>query len=318
MTLGRTSAIAPGASFAAHKSSDHRTLSTGLALFAVYVIWGSTYLVMRIALDALPPFLMSGLRFTIAGGLLMLFLRSRGERLPSAKQWAASALVGSLLLVLGNGLVAVAERSVDTGVAATIVATMPLWMAAIGAAWGERITRIELLGLALGFAGVAVLNHAGALSFGSFDAIAILLAPIAWALGSVWSRRLPLPPKLMATAAEMLCGGGILLLLAAISGERPTGALDLRALGALAYLIVMGSLVAFSAFTYLLRNTRPTVASSYAYVNPVIALVLATYLTHEPLTGQKVLACALTALGLILSTTFTPKLRVKAGRTDTT
>jgi drug/metabolite transporter (DMT)-like permease len=308
MEVARTTLIAPeGPSDASVPGRDlptHRTLFIGLALFAVYVIWGSTYLVMRIALDTLPPFLMSGLRFAIAGGLLMAFLWSRGAALPSPKQWAASALVGTLLLVLGNALVAVAERSIGTGVAATIVATMPLWMTGIGAFWGERVSRIELLGLALGFAGVAVLNRTGDLSFHSVDALALVIAPVAWALGSVWSRRLPLPPKLMATAAEMLCGGAILLCLAWLRGDRPSAPLTAASVGALAYLITMGSLVAFSAFNYLLRTVRPTLASSYAYVNPIIALGLATWLNHEPLTGHKLIACGLTALGLVLSMTF--------------
>lgn len=271
------------------------------ALIALYFIWGSTYFAMRLALDALPPFLMCGVRFVIAGAGLLAFLRFRGTPLPTLKQWGASAIVGTLLLVFGNGLVAVAERSVDSGVAATVVATMPLWMAAIGATFGERITRREWLGLAIGFAGVAVLNRAGTLALGSVDSFAILLAPIAWALGSVWSRRLSLPPKLMGTAAQMVCGGVVLLLLAAVTGERISETPSVSALGALAYLVVFGSLVAFSAYGFLLRNTRSTIASSYAYVNPIVALAIGSLVGSEPFTAYKLVACALTAVGVAIA-----------------
>ena len=291
-------------------SASGRPVNTALfaaALLAVYFIWGSTYFAMRLALDALPPFLMCGVRFVVAGTALLAFLRWRGAPLPTLAQWGASALVGTLLLVCGNGLVAVAERTVDSGVAATVVATMPLWMAAVGAAIGERITGREWLGLAIGFAGVAVLNRAGTLALGSLDTLAILVAPIAWAIGSVWSRRLSLPPKLMGTAAQMLCGGTILLLLAAVTGERISEAPSLHALAALAYLVVFGSLIAFSAFGFLLRNTRSTVASSYAYVNPVVALAIGSLLGSEPFTAYKLVACALTVLGVAIAVRPHPK-----------
>lgn len=281
--------------------SSHKTALLAAALLSVYFIWGSTYFAMRLALAALPPFLMCGIRFVVAGASLLAFLRWRGAPLPTPKQWGASAIVGTLLLVCGNGLVAVAERTVDSGVAATVVATMPLWMAAIGAAFGERITRRDWLGLAIGFAGVAVLNRAGTLALGSIDALAIVIAPIAWAVGSVWSRRLSLPPKLMGTAAQMLCGGVILLLLAAVSGERLSEAPSAGALAALAYLVVFGSLIAFSAYGYLLRNTRSTLASSYAYVNPVVALAIGSLLGNEPFTTHKLVACALTVIGVAIA-----------------
>jgi drug/metabolite transporter (DMT)-like permease len=271
------------------------------ALLAVYIIWGSTYFAMRVALDALPPFLMCGARFVVAGAGLMVFLRWRGTPLPTLRQWGASAWVGCLLLVLGNGLVAVAERTVDTGVAATVVATMPLWMAAIGATLGDRVSRMEWVGLVIGFAGVAILHRAGNLAFSGVDALAIVIAPVAWAAGSVWSRRLPLPPKLMGTAAQMLCGGLVMLLLSALVGERVSGAPSAAALGALAYLTVFGSLLAFSAYGYLLRTTRPTLASSYAYVNPMIALGIGSWLGAEPLTPDKLVACALTVLGVAVA-----------------
>jgi drug/metabolite transporter (DMT)-like permease len=174
-------------------------------------------------------------------------------------------------------------------------------MGAVGAAFGERITGREWVGLAIGFTGVAVLNRAGTLELGSIDTLAILVAPIAWAVGSVWSKRLSLPPKLMGTAAQMLCGGVVLLLLAAASGERMSETPSAKALAALAYLVVFGSLIAFSAFGYLLRNTRPTLASSYAYVNPVVALAIGSLFGAEPFTAYKLLACTLTVIGVAIA-----------------
>src|SRR5262249_2260205 len=154
---------------------------------------------------------------------------------------------------------------------------------------------------AIGFTGVAVLNRAGNLELGGIDTIAILIAPIAWAVGSVWSRRLALPPKLMATAAQMLCGGAVMLALSAALGERVSEVPSGSALAALAYLIVFGSLIAFSAYGFLLRNTRPTVASSYAYVNPVVALAIGSGLGAEPFTAHKLVACGLTVLGVAIA-----------------
>jgi drug/metabolite transporter (DMT)-like permease len=273
-----------------------------LALLTLYVIWGSTYFVMRVALDFLPPFLMCGTRFTLAGALLYSLLRLRGVAPPSAKGWASALLIGGLLLVCGNGLVAIAEHSVDTGVAATVVATVPLWAAAIGAFWGERPARLELVGLLLGFAGVAVLNHGGNLAAHGGDALAVVLAPIAWALGSAWSRRLPVPAGLMGTAAQMLAAGLVLLTLAVLTGEGPLHAVSWSGAAALAYLIVFGSMIAFSAYGFLLRNTRSTLATSYAYVNPMVALALGSLLGGESFTREKLLACLLTGSGVALVT----------------
>ena len=272
------------------------------ALFSLYVIWGSTYYAMRVALATLPPFLMAAPRFLIAGAILFVFLRLRGVKPPTTRQWLSCGAIATLLLVMGNGLVALAERSVDSGTAATIVATMPLWAAAIGWFWGERPKALEVLGLCFGFAGVAVLNRASGLSLSGLDSIAILLAPAAWALGSVWSRRLSLPNSAMAAAAEMLIGGALMFGVAMIRGERLEATLTPSTYFAVAYLIVFGSLIAFSAYGFLLRTTRPLVATSYAYVNPIVALGIGAALGGERLTLEKAGACALTVIGVLIVT----------------
>jgi drug/metabolite transporter (DMT)-like permease len=274
----------------------------GLALFALYVIWGSTYFAMHVALGFLPPFLMAGPRFLAAGSILFVILRLRGESLPSARQWAASGLIGVLLLVCGNGFVAIAQRSIDSGVAATVVAAMPLWAAAIGGVWGDRPTLREVLGLLLGFAGVAVLKHGGSLSLWTPAGLLLMIAPISWAFGSLLGRRILSPAGAMSSAAQMIVAGSVMLTISLARGDRPVGPPTVSGIGAVVYLIVFGSLVGFSAYGYLLRATRPAIATSYAYVNPVIALILGAALGGEEFTAAKALACALTIVGVVIVT----------------
>jgi len=250
-------------------------------LFALYVIWGSTYLAMHWALASFPPFLMAGLRFALAGTLLYGFLRLRGMPHPTRRQWAASAATGTLLLVIGNGCVAFAQQWVPSGVAALVVGSMPLWAALFGGLFGQWPGRAERWGLALGFGGIVLLNLGGELGGRLLPALALLLAPLSWAFGSVWSRRLPMPPGLMTTATQMLCAGAFMLLISFGLGERLQGLPEPRALASFLYLVFFGSLVAFSAYGYLLRHARPAVATSYAYVNPVVAMLLGMTLGGE-------------------------------------
>jgi len=272
------------------------------ALLSLYVIWGSTYYAMRVALETMPPYLMAASRFAIAGSLLFFILRVRGAALPRPREWLAAGAVGTLLLAMGNGFVVLAERSVDSGTAATIVATMPLWMAAFGWFWGERPRARELLGLAFGFAGIVVLNSGGGLSLHGIDGLAILLAPIAWAVGSLWSRRLPMPAGSMSSACQMILAGLLMFLVAFARAERLRGPVSGASLAALGYLIVFGSLIAFSAFGFVLRETRPLIATSYAYVNPLVALAIGAALGGEHLSARKVSACTLTVIGVLVVT----------------
>lgn len=244
-----------------------------LALGSLYLIWGSTYFAIRVGLEGFPPLTMAGTRFVLAGGLLFLILLVRGEPRPSLAQWRSGAIVG-LLLCAANGLVTVSEQWVSSSVAAVVVASVPLWSVLAVRLWGERSTRAELVGLALGLAGVVLLQAGGELRAQPLGAALLVLSTWCWALGSMWSRGLPLAPGLMAPATEMLSGGALLLAAGLARGERMAAVPGLRPLAAWIFLTVFGSLVAFSAYNFLLRRVRPALATSYAYVNPAVAVLL--------------------------------------------
>jgi drug/metabolite transporter (DMT)-like permease len=268
--------------------SDRTTIV--LALLAIYLIWGSTYLAIRIALESFPPMFMAAVRFLVAGVLLFAFLRLRGAPAPSRKQWLGAAALGLLLLVGGNGGVTYAEQWISSGLAALAVGTIPLWAALFAGLWGKWPARVEWLGLGLGFVGIVLLNMESNIQANPLGAIVLFLAPICWAFGSVWSRHLTLPKGLMASAAEMLVGGAVCLLLSLALGEHLSGPPTGRSLVALAYLVVFGSLIAFSAYLYLLGRLRPALATSYAYVNPAVAVALGVGLAGEQITLTGILA----------------------------
>jgi len=252
------------------------------SILSLYIIWGSTYLAIRWALEGgMPPFQMSGVRFVLAGALLFAVLWLRGAPMPTARQWGASALVGLLLLGVGNGGLVFAQQSVPSGVAALVVGSLPLWTAFFGGLFGQWPGRAERWGLAVGFGGIVLLNLGGDMGGGLLPTLAMLVSPMSWALGSVWSRRLPMPQGLMSTAAQMLCGGIVMLVFSLLIGERPSVMPTPKAVLAFFYLVVFGSLVGYSAYGYLLRHARPSVATSYAYVNPVVAVLLGGVLAGE-------------------------------------
>ena len=260
-------------------------------LFALYVIWGSTYLAIRWALQGgFPPFLMAGTRFTLAGLILYTVLRLRGHANPTARQWGAGALIGLLLLVMGNGCVVFAQQWVPSGVVALVVGSVPLWAAVFGGLFGQWPGRAERWGLLIGFCGLVLLNLGSDMRGNLWAAFALLLGPVTWAFGSIWMRRLPLAQGLMSTATQMLTGGAMFLVLSFTLGERLTALPAPRALLAFGYLVVFGSLVAFSAYGYLLRNARPALATSYAYVNPMVAVLLGTFLAGESLSTWSFIA----------------------------
>ena len=255
----------------------------GLALFALYVIWGSTYLAMRVAMEGFGPFTMAAIRFLVAGVVMLAIARARGEPLPTRLQWRNALLIGTLLLACGNGGVAIAEQTVSSGLAALMVSAMPLWMALFGGLWGRWPTNKDWVGLVIGFGGIIILNVGSELR-GSPGGVAVLMfATAAWAFGSLWSQRLDLPKGMMAPGAEMFTAGFVLLALSLLHGERLPAVIPGRSIAALAYLIVFGSLVAYTAYLYLLANVPAPVASSYAYVNPLVALVLGAALYEERL-----------------------------------
>lgn len=273
-----------------------------LALLAVYVIWGSTYFAIRLALESWPAFLLGAVRFLVAGGLLYTWLRLRGVAPPSRHQWINAAVTGTLLLGVGNGLVCFAEQTVASGLAAIAVASMPLFAAAFGAMYRDWPSRFEWLGLVVGFGGVVLLNMGAGMSGAPIGAIALVVASIAWAFGSVWSRRRDMPPASMNTAAQMLSGGIALTVVAILMGERLPEDPTTRANLAMLYLIVFGSLVAFTAYLYLLKNVRAVLATSYAYVNPPVAVLLGFLFIGEVVHGSDLVAMAVILVGVAMIT----------------
>lgn len=285
-------------------------LKIALALGTVYVIWGSTYLAILFAIETLPPFWMAGIRFLTSGALLYGWARWRGAPRPERIHWRSAALIGGLLLLGGNGGVVWSEQRLDSGFAALLVSTVPLWMVLFE--WlrkgGTRPTLGVVAGLVLGFAGLVMLVRPG--SGGGFDPFAIgvlLLACVSWAWGSLRSRHVRLPPSpVLATGMEMLAGGALLMVAGLLTGE--AGRLDLAGASlksglALGYLVVFGAL-GFTAYIWLLRVTSPALVSTYAYVNPVVAVFLGWALAGEPLTGKTLGAAAVILTGVALITVF--------------
>jgi len=274
-------------------------LNVWLALGIVYVVWGSTYLAIAIAVETLPPLLYAGLRFALAGLLLAAWLAFRGVDLRiSRRELAGAAAVGILLLAVANGLVVLAERTVPSGVAALIVASIPLWIVIYRMIAGERVGRDLLAGVLLGLVGVAILVVPGGLN-GTIDPIGALMlfgATLSWALGTFLSPRLSTPRNaLVSTAYQMLAGGVVLLVVGLGRGELAQvdpATFSIRSMIAFAYLVLFGSLVAYSAYTWLLRNASVSLVSTYAFVNPVVAVVLGALVLAEPITPSILIGAA--------------------------
>lgn len=270
-------------------------------LLIVYVVWGSTYLALKVGLEGLPPLTMNAIRFLVAGALLYAYCRYRRMPNPDRPQWRAGAVQGLLLPAAGTGGAAWAEQWLSSGVTALFLATIPLWIV-LGrrVADHERINWPVGLGLLVGFAGVAALARPA----GGGDAVAIAVAlggALCWGLGSVYAGHAPRPASaLMASAIEMICAGALLVVLSGLFGEWSRIALTERSALALGYLIVFGSLVAYTAYTWLLDHVAPRIAGTYAFVNPVVAVLLGWWLLDEPLTARTLLATAVIAAGVAL------------------
>jgi drug/metabolite transporter (DMT)-like permease len=282
------------------------------AFAAVYVIWGSTYLAIRFAIESLPPFSMAGLRFLTAGTLLYSFLRLRGFDRPKWNQWPAAALAGGLMLVGGNGLVSWAEQTVPSGLAALLVATVPLWMVLLD--WclyhSVRPSFKTFAGLAFGSVGVILLIGPAELSdrrVHPLGAAGLSLACLLWSIGSLYSRKANLPKSaFLSTAMQMLSAGILLLIIGGAAGEWPRvewSTLSWKSVFSLGYLIAFGSIVALSSYVWLLRVCSPAHVSTYAYVNPIVAVVLGNLAAAEPLTTRTALAAGLIVLAVLLVTT---------------
>ena len=278
-------------------------VAIALALTALYLIWGSTYLAIRFALEGgLPPLLMAGGRFVLAGGLMYAALRLRGVPTPTRAQWRNLAVMALLLLVFGNGMVCVAEQSVSSGLAAVAVASAPLWMGLFSTLRGQHPSRIEWVGLAIGFVGVVWLNVGSSLVASKIGMIALLVATVAWSYGSIWSRGRDLPSPFMGAAGQMLLGGVMMLVAGVAIGERVHDWPTLKGVLSVGYLVSFGSIIGFSAYIWLLHHVRPVLAGSYAYINPAIAVALGAWLAHEQFSGSELVAMGVILLGVVAIT----------------
>ena len=279
--------------------------AVAVALATVYLVWGSTYLAIRVTDRTMPPLLMSSVRFLVAGAALYAFA-SRGRARPTWREWRAAAIVGAALLLVGNGGVAWAETRLDSGLAALIVAIIPLWMALLDRlVFGRRLSPAATLGLVVGFGGVALLVRPG----GGVDvaALALIGTTGAWAAGSLYARGAPLPQSpLLSASMQMLCASALLAIAGLIFGEAGqvhAAAFAAKPVVAWIYLVLVGSLVAFSAYAWLLKNVQISVVSTYAFVNPVVAVALGASFLGEAITATTLLAGASIVAAVVLIVT---------------
>jgi drug/metabolite transporter (DMT)-like permease len=283
------------------------------AFAAIYVIWGSTYLGIRITLETMPPFLMAAARFVFAGSILFIILKLRGARWPTAHQWIANGVIGTLLLLGGNGLVVWAELTIPSGITALLIGIGPLFIVLTEWAWpgGMRPTVITMLALLLGFVGVIWLaapwESASGGGLNPAGVVAILGACVFWSLGSIYSRHAKHgADPFLAASLQMLGGGATLAILALLHGDfhdLDMGAISLRAWSAFAYLVSIGSLVGFSTFVWLMKHSTPARVSTYAYVNPVVAVFLGWLIAGEPITSRTLVASAIIIAAVVIITT---------------
>jgi drug/metabolite transporter (DMT)-like permease len=281
------------------------------ALLAVYLIWGSTYLGIRVMVETIPPFLAAGMRFVLAGAVLFLFVRIRGTPAPTRSHWKEATIAGGFLLVGGNGLVTFAEQTVPSGITSLIVAIVPLIVVVFE--WvGPTHTKPTigvLSGISLGLVGVAVLmdpTASGAARINPLGAVLLLIASVLWSFGTLYSRSAKLPDApILAIGMQMLAGGALLLGTGVALGE--LGRIDIAAVSqrsavAFVYLVLLGGLVGFPAYLWLIRNVQPALATTYAFVNPVVAVILGFIILAEPITGRTVLAAAVIITGVAIIT----------------
>lgn len=272
-----------------------------LCLAATWLVWGSTYLAIKLALTSFPPFFQMGTRFLFAGVLLLAWMRWRGAAWPSRAQWRNALIVGALMLGGGMGGTAYAEMSVGSGLVVAFIAVVPLMIAALNLFWGVRPGRLEAIGIVLGLAGVLMLTQGAGFQASPAGLAAIATACVTWSIGSVLSQRtLPLAPGAMGFASEMVCGGAVLMVLAGLRGEAPVWPPQPVAVAAWLYLVVFGSLIAFNAYMVLLARASAGVASSYTFVNPVIAMLLGMAFAGESVTPFEWAAVSVVLAGVLL------------------
>jgi len=279
---------------------ENLSIKVMIALATLYLAWSSTYLAIRFSLESFPPFFTAGCRYMLVGAGMYGYLRIKGSPAPSYGQWRNSSVVGAFLLLGGTGGVVYAMQWVGSGTSALVLATTPLWTVVFGGIWKQWPQRNEWMGLLLGFAGIVLLNMQGDLRAHPVGAALLVLSAASWSFGSVLSLRLKLPSSMMASAAQMFSGGFIVLLAGFLSGEtipaHPTG----RSALALVYLAIFGSLLGYTAYTYLLKNVRPALATSYSYVNPALAVLLGAWFADEKITTLTVAAMLVILSGVVL------------------
>jgi drug/metabolite transporter (DMT)-like permease len=294
-----------------------------IALLALYIVWGSTYLAIRFSVETIPPFLHASLRFLISGAILYIWRRAAGDPAPTIRNWKSTAIVGTALLLGGNGLVGWAEQTVPSGIAALMITTSPFWLVLFEAlrAGGTKPTWQAILGLFVGFAGVFILIGpaeitGGEGSFDTFGIVLLLLAPLFWSMGSIYAKGADMPKSsLLSTGMQMLMGAVALFLVSLVKGELSGfsfGVVSMRSWFALVYLITFGSLIGFVSYGWLLHNAPISLVSTYAYVNPVVAVLLGSLFADEPLNGRIVIAAAIIIGSVVLiNSARQPKIKVK-------
>ena len=282
-----------------------------IALLALYIVWGSTYLGIRFAVETIPPFLHAALRFLISGVILYIWRRAAGDPAPTASHWRSTAIVGTALLLGGNGLVAWAEQTVPSGIAALMITTSPFWLVLFESlrVGGTKPTWQAILGLVIGFMGVFILVGPAEITgaeggFDTFGIILLLLAPLFWSMGSIYAKGADMPTStLLSTGMQMLTGAVALFLVSLVRGELNgfnPGLVSTRSWLALAYLITFGSLIGFVSYGWLLHNAPVSLMSTYAYVNPVVAVLLGSLFAAEPLNGRILIAAAIIIGSVVL------------------
>ncbi len=293
----------------AHVSSKAEVTRAWSAWIAVCVIWGTTYLAIKVALATIPPFLLGGLRYVTAGLLLAAILRMRGHRLPGISAWPTLVVVGFFMLTLGNGGVVLAELTVPSGLTAVLIGTTPFWMLGVDAlvTRGRVIHARQWLGLVIGFAGIVTLvwpditaGGAAGRSFG-WGVLAVQTACAGWAIGSAYTKRHVLPADILGSAAlQMIFGGGLMLVVGTLLGEWSALAFTPKTMTMFLYLTFAGSLVAFASYWYALKHLDVAIVSLYTYVNPIIAVVLGALLLGEPFHARMVVAAAVILIGMTI------------------
>jgi len=303
--IGGRPVIVPNQTKAASAHVSSHAIKLALAFVAIYVIWGSTYLAIRYAVETIPPLVTAGVRHSIAGAIMLAWAWWRGFR-PTRQQWVAGFALGALFFLIGHGSLHWAEQYVGSGLAALLIATEPMFILVLGWMMGQqKISPLSALGLGLGVAGVALLTGAELTVKGSslVGLLAVLLGSLSWSLGVAVSPRLKLPSDALGrTALPTICGAAMLLIAAGITGEFQQAhwsSITLRSIFGLGYLITFGSVVAFTSYTWLLQRVPPTLVATHTYANPIVAILLGWFLAHEPLTMRVVLA-SIAILGAIV------------------